>query len=237
MKTSFFFLVGILASTLLGLVGCSNRVESKTEELARCEEAKKTAVAELEICQQKTAADLAIVARNLESMLQSPEQQPGAIEGGPPVTVAISPKMDESLLKIQALTPLIVARFSELQTLINKRFDGQQRAVDIRDKQIQDQLQNIEAQTAEQQVSAAQMGEMRERAEELKNEHRRHKEKILSQLEQLEKTLEQFDSEKLNCPNCGKGFTGKFARELLSFHGQLLRDLQDLKREAHGESD
>lgn len=78
----------------------------------------------------------------------------------------------------------------------------------------------------------AQFSEDRTREEQLETlRHQRDTERqqFQAQAGELAMLIRSFDRAKLNCTGCGKGFSDRFGRELLSFHSELLAQLDALE--------
>jgi hypothetical protein len=208
-------------------------LERARNELIACEESRESVQRDLEDCRRRTDESLDLVAERLEGIFLL---NPGSGEGsGPPppspdgqeLSVPLPPPEPATLDRIEELSAATVEVFLELQ----RRQEDLESQLAAARREARAAHQATQAELAKLQETASgidtQLGEDNDlRSELARLEADRLRLRLVAS--GIADTVRTFDAEWVHCRGCGWGFTDRFKRELLTFHVELLRQLDEL---------
>lgn len=228
-----------LALLLLSAVACTSPELGKTkEELTACEASRKSTEAMLSSCRTQTAASLDLLARNLDSVLNrraaepeptsEPTASPPSPEPAPTVQVAPQMAVDAATLeRVQLLTTAITNSFALLRGELEAELAAARRESRDDHRSTRDKVEQLATATTEGQ--AAEVQRLRAELDEARRQQASDREAYQAAAQKLAEKVRGFDATVLTCKGCGKGFTDPFGLRLLTFHGEVVQGLDDLK--------
>jgi hypothetical protein len=226
------------SAALLLLFACAPQsAEQKGPELCAQEvEAAKAS------CHAEIFGQLERVSNHLEGVLNSnpistfksetapskdPEQPP--IDEGPVIPQATSQDLALAFAEIEQMAQGVSRQFEDLvkvQKDLRREVELLRRdstaSIDEAREALLKQGEELGAQFSEDQTDRGQLEDLRR---ELESERRQFQ----GQARQLADLVRAFDRTKLTCDGCGKGISGRVGRDILSFHGELLAQLEALE--------
>jgi|CXWL01.1.fsa_nt_gi chromosome segregation ATPase len=191
-------------------------------DLETCTEARVTVEAQLKACYEQTASDLGIVARHLEGLLaQSPARDP---EKADLPSISLPENLPQQRLlmeEIEQLSRALAQRLALVERRIADRLDTAQQANKSSQEVTLAQLSELRSQLKDTQ-------DTREQLEAARANHENDLARIRNIAREMVDQTRQYDSTRITCTKCGRGFTDRFASDLLSFHSSLIRQLESM---------
>lgn len=222
---------------LIGIgIGCGTpELEQARLALAACEDARSTATNQLTACREQTSQELDQIAKHLEGVL---------IESGGQVSEA--PVSDAPALPPVEFQPATLDEVHQLSLAVSEQFAQLQQSQKELTRQLEASRQAArsaheatQAELAKLQEAAADIGDQFTDVQTLREEiaaliRARDADRLYTRqvAQELADAVRAFDAERINCKQCGRGFSDRFARELLTVHGELLRGLDELRTPA-----
>lgn len=197
---------------------------------------------QLDECNEKTSAELSLIAMNLEGVLAQPAAGTEPAEEAPPPPLTEEgeelpglpvPVSGDGITfdQVTALSVAVAEMVAEIRER-QERLEGELRSA-RRESRAADDLTHEEL-TALREVAGGIGERMTEvdtlaaEIEHLEEAAARREKRVESLSLDLAEMIRTFDAEQVHCKGCGWGFTDKFKRRLLDLHTEVLTRLDEL---------
>lgn len=217
----------LLASTLALACG-SQELANVQAQLGECTGAKNTAEAQLAGCQTRMNEDLKTIGKNLQNVL---DQQAATTGVSPnPEEVRVLPDSSEpmTVAKIQLLSAEVNNKFKDLKIQLlgaiatsRKESRAEHEATQAELVQIKETTEVIGGEVSEAQALRDELAALRQ----ARSDDRRAFQAVASKLAE---SVRDFDTRRINCPDCRMTFCRSFSKDVLTFHDRLLATIEEL---------
>lgn len=224
------------------LVACGSGDEQLRNELVRCVEERGSVRHQLDECNEKTSAELSLIARNLEGVLAQPageiwpnEEAPpplltedGEELPGLPVPVDDPPVTFDQVTALSFAVAEMVSEIREQQDRLEDELRSARWESRAADRLTHEELTALREAAGDIGERMSDVDALAAEVERLEEAAARREKRVERLSLELAETIRIFDSEQVHCKGCGWGFTDKFKRRLLDLHEEVLARLDEL---------
>lgn len=188
------------------------------EKAARdCEAAHGSCENQLEECQANRFKDIETVANHLRELAGVVQATDGTFV--PPVEFTPEPMTIE---EVERLAQVVRQRFDELETKLAYQIALARQAATEQHDATQAELASIQELTAGLAGQVADAESVRAQIDTLYQEREGERRAIRAKAQEIADLVRDFDASRITCGGCGRGFSDRFGREILTFHSEVL---------------
>jgi uncharacterized coiled-coil protein SlyX len=187
------------------------------EKAARdCQAARSSCENELRECQAERFKDIETVANHLRELASTVQATDGSFV--PPVEFTPEPMTIE---EIERLAQVVRQRFDELETKLTHQIALARQAAADQHHATQADLATIQELTAGLGSQVADAESLRAQIDTLYQEREGERGAIRAKAQEIAELVRDFDASRITCDRCGRGFSDRFGREILTFHSEV----------------